>query len=295
MEKILKIDTSTEKPASLVKKTKSRLLSLIKFKNIKSDLLEEVVELIDDHDPGGEKVGGGERNILNNVLEIRETTVSDVMVPRLDIVAAPFKANFDELKEILIEKEHTRIPVYKESLDNVVGFIHIKDMFPFLGGERGKKPFAVSMILREILFVPPSMKVIDLLVKMQAKRVHVAIVLDEYGGTDGLVTMEDLVEEIVGDIEDEHDIGESSTIKNIDENSMEVAARISIAELEEKLGINITDKEQEADFDTLGGLIFYMLGYVPKKGEIIKHPAGIEFEVLEADARRITKLLVRKV
>ncbi len=278
---------------SFIKKTRSRLVRLLNF-GTHSTLEEDVAELIEEHDPEGTQVGSEERSILNNVLSLSDTTVSDVMVPRADIVAVDYNSNLNDLINLIIEKEHTRIPVYKDSLDNIIGFIHIKDLVSFLGAAE-KENFAIKDILREVLFVPPSMKIIDLLPKIQSKRVHLAIVLDEYGCTDGLVTLEDLVEEIIGEIEDEHDEENSVEIKQIDASSYEVNARMSVEDLEKKLDVIIIGEDESEDFDTLGGLVIYLLGHVPEKGEIVKHTCGIEFEVLEADARKVSKLIVRRL
>ncbi len=280
--------------SNFVKKAMSKLAKFFNFKSEPASLEEEVADLIDEHDPTGTQVGSQERNILHNVLGISDTTLSDVMVPRPDIAAVDYKASLDELKNIIIDKNHTRMPVFKDSLDNVVGFIHIKDLVSYLGAG-AKKSFSMQEILREILFVSPSMKVIDLLIKMQAKRVHMALVLDEYGGTDGLVTLEDLVEEIIGEIEDEHDVLADALITKIDNSSFEVNARISVSDLANKLHVELITGDEAEEFETLGGLIFYMLGYVPIKGEVIKHKAGIQFEVLEADPRKVSRLLVRKL
>lgn len=276
-----------------IKKTRSRLAKFLGLKGDTTTLEAEVAELIEEHDPEGKQVGSEERSILHNVLGLSDTCVSDVMVPRPDIIAVDFKASLDDLKNLVIGKEHTRIPVYKEILDNVVGFVHSKDLIAYLGMEN-KKAFSIHSVLREILFVPPSMKVTDLLIKMKSSRVHIAIVLDEYGGTDGLVTLEDLVEEIIGEIEDEHDEKEGSEINKIDDLSFEVSARMSVHNLEKKLGIKLVRGDEAEDFDTLGGLVFYLMGHVPAKGEVVKHYSGIEFEVLEADARKVSKLLVRR-
>jgi CBS domain containing-hemolysin-like protein len=169
--------------------------------------------------------------------------------------------------------------------------VHIKDLLPLFGN----KDFDINTVLREILYIPPSMKSLDLLVKMRTKRVHMALVLDEYGGTDGLVTMEDLMEEIVGEIEDEHDDFEEEEIKEIDVNTFEINARIPVEYMEKRLGVRLMPDDEDEDFDTVGGLIFFMLGHVPEVGEVVKHPSGYDFEVLEADPRRIKKLLVRMV
>jgi len=258
--------------------------------NNNSSIEEEFADLLEEHDPEGVQVGTDERNIVSNVLGLSDSKVSDVMVPRTDITAVCNEISLKELREFIIEHGHTRNPVYKESLDTVVGFVHIKDVVPLIGL---KEKFDINNILREVLYVPPSMKVLDLLRKMRAKRVHMAIVLDEYGGTDGLVTMEDLMEEIVGEIEDEHDEIDETEIIKISEGIYEINARTHVEDLEEKIGIEFTMGGQSEDFDTVGGLVFYMLGHVPEVGEIIAHPSGVSFEVTDADPRRIKKLLVK--
>ena len=266
----------------------ARLLSLKLSSS--SSIEEEVADLIDEHDPDGSQVGSDERNIVSNVLGLSESTVSDVMVPRTDIVALDVGSTLDEVKKTIIEKEHTRTPIFNESLDRVVGFIHIKDVIPLFGS---KNKFDINDILREILYVPPSMKILDLLRKMRAKRVHMALVLDEYGGTDGLVTMEDLMEEIVGEIEDEHDGEEEVGIEKVAKGVYEVNARSSVSDLEEKLKTRFKSDADNEDFETVGGLVFFMLGHVPEQGEVIVHSSGVSFEVLEADPRRVKKLLVK--
>jgi len=276
----------------VLKNFTNKLPKILRFKFKSNNTLEEeVAELIQEHDPEGTQVSSEERVMLHNILGIGDMKVSDVMIPRSDIIALDENINLDELREFIMEKEHTRIPVFRSSLDNVVGFIHIKDLFHYLG-KRNK--FAISDVLREILYVPPSMRIIDLLFKMKAKRVHMAIVVDEYGGTDGLVTMEDLMEEIVGEIEDEHDRAEEFSVKRLDDYSFEVNARIPIEEVENKLNIKLVDSDNKGDFDTLGGLIFFMLGRIPDQGEIVSHTRGIDFEIKEADLRRIKKIIIRQ-
>jgi CBS domain containing-hemolysin-like protein len=276
-------------PLPLTKKVKGGISRLLRFRHTNS-LEEEVAELIEEHS-GDKNVDAEERSILHNVIGMRDSTVNDVMIPRADIIAAENTATLDELKNVIISHEHTRTPIYKGSLDNVIGFVHIKDLVSFLGTT---KEFDLNTVLREILYVAPSMKVLDLLKQMRSKRVHMALVLDEYGGTDGLVTMEDLMEEIVGEIEDEHDEVIEEEIKQIDENTFEVNARISVENLEEKLGTQLITDDEDEDFETVGGLIFFMLGHVPVAGEIVRHHSGYDFEILEAEPRRIKKLLVRK-
>ena len=229
--------------------------------------------------------------------------VDDVMVPRADIRAIAQSATLKELADTFEDASHSRLPVYGDTLDEPVGMVHIKDVLPYLGfGQKARtrnsnKAFAdkkvIKTILRPVLFVPASMLAQDLLRRMQAKRVHMALVVDEYGGTDGLVTLEDLMEQIVGDIEDEHSDDEIEIIAVDEAGVWDVDARANIVDFEEKFGREIATDEQEDDVDTLGGLVFTLAGRVPEQGEIIAHPYGIEFEVLEADARRVKKLRVR--
>jgi magnesium and cobalt transporter len=269
-------------------KVKGKIARLFNLR-VANPLENELSNFIDGH--SSDAVFAEEQSILHNVIGLSDSKVSDVMIPRTDIIAVENTISIGELKQVIIDKEHTRIPIYKGSLDNVIGFVHIKDLLPLFD----KNEFDINNVLREILYIPPSMKTLDLLIKMRAKRVHMALVLDEYGGTDGLVTMEDLMEEIVGEIEDEHDDFEEDEIKVIDSNTLEINARISVELLERRLGVRLMPDEEDEDFDTVGGLIFFMLGHVPEVGEVVKHSSGYHFEVLEADPRRVKKIMVRKV
>ncbi len=255
-------------------------------------LKEALEEIIDEHDgDASDRLEPEERVMLHNVLSFGETKVSEIMIPRTDISAVGADISLTELKAHILEQQHTRIPVYDETLDQVLGFLHVKDLLPMFGGEQ---EFNIRTVLREVLFVPPSMRIIDLLVKMRHAGSHLAIVVDEYGGTDGLVTMEDLFEEIVGDIQDEHDEDEEQEdkITSIAEGIFEVNARIRIEKLEKELGLNLVTEENDDEFDTLGGLIFFQLGRVPVKGEIIPHVSGLRFHIIEADPRRIKKVRI---
>ncbi len=229
-------------------------------------------------------------------------SVQDVMVPRADIVAADSLASLKELTQTFKKAGHSRLPVYKETLDEPIGMVHIKDVLPYLlfnakgrtaKGYPNKK--IVQSIKRPVLFVPPSMLAQDLLKRMQARRTHMAIVVDEYGGTDGIVTIEDLIEEIVGEIEDEHDEIDSEiqivTGKG-GRTVWEADARTGIDEFEAVLGRDFATADEEDDVDTLGGLVFTLAGRVPERGEIIRHPDGVEFEVVDADPRRVKRLRI---
>lgn len=252
------------------------------------DVLEEVIE---EHSEQVQRIAPEEKVMLHNVLSFSDKRVNDIMVPRTDIAAIPNDIVIDELKTHIIEQRHTRMPVYEETLDHVQGFIHIKDLLPMLAGDAA---YDIKSTVRPLLFVPPSMRIIDLLIKMRHVGSHMAIVVDEYGGTDGLVTMEDLFEEIVGDIQDEHDNDEEQEdrILRINDTTYEVSARMRIDALEQRLGLNLVTEEKASEFDTLGGLIFYQLGRVPARGEIVPHVSGIRFEITEADPRRIRKVRI---
>lgn len=273
--------------SSFLKRAKNRLGRLFGLRMAPS-LSEEVVDLIEEHDPEGHEVSSIERTMLSNVLKLGQMTVGDIMIPRTDIIAVSQDTSLPDLKKLIVEQEHTRIPVYQGTLDNVIGFVHGKDLLPFIGN---RKDFDLSGMLRKMLFVPPSMKVLDLLFRMRDKRTHMAIVLDEYGGTDGLVTLEDVMEEIVGEIEDEHDDVEVPGIHRVDEHTYQVSARATIEALETELDVVLRADSHE-EFDTLGGLIFFMLGRVPDKGENVTHSNGIKFEILDADQRRIKTVLL---
>lgn len=256
------------------------------------DAFEEAIEdLILDRDESGISIDPDQRVLLENVLELRNVAISDIMVPRVDIVAVDAQAALKEVVEIMGRNAHSRLPVYRGSLDDVIGIVHIKDILACWGAE---EKFQLSRIGRRALFVAPTMRVLDLLLQMRATRTHMALVVDEYGGVDGLVTIEDLVEEIVGEIEDEHDIEAPPMIVSMHDGSLLVDARVGLEAFEAHTGLELlTDKDE--DIDTLGGLVFYLAGRVPARGEIIRHPSGAEFEVLEADARRIRRLRARNI
>ena len=282
--------SETKKSPSLVQAVRDWLRHALTHRH-EGSLKEVLEEVIEEHEEGA-LVGmtPEERVMLHNVLSFSDIKVSDIMIPRSDISAVSHDVTLAGLKAHVNEQRHTRIPVYQGTLDQVLGFVHVKDLLDMFSGD---KPFDINAVMRTLLFVPPSMRIIDLLVRMRLAGSHIAIVVDEYGGTDGLVTMEDLFEEIVGDIQDEHDEEESDDrITRISENVFEVSARIHIDTLEKKLGLNLVTEEKADDFDTLGGLIFFQLGRVPTKGETVTHVNGMRFEVIDADPRRIQKVRI---
>jgi CBS domain containing-hemolysin-like protein len=247
-----------------------------------------------------------ERSMLRRILHLGTLTVEDVMVPRADIIAVDDTISVAELMGVFRHAEHSRVPVYHETLDDPRGMVHIRDLMSWITSEAeagkegslnlGKvdlgRNIASINILREILYVPGSMSVLDLLLKMQTTRLHLALVVDEYGGTDGLVSIEDLVEEVVGDIADEHDVEDEPLIKSDPRLGLVADARTPISDLEKHLGLELASEEQEEEVDTLGGLVFAIAGRIPARGELVQHPSGIEFEVLDADPRRIKKLRI---
>ncbi len=256
-----------------------------------NSLRETIEELLEDEADHLKSLTEHERRLLLNALSFGELQVSDVMVPRSDVKAIEVESSLDEVVAAIRAAGHTRLPVFRQTLDDVLGLVHIKDVLPFWGdGET----FDLAKQLRKILHVPPSMRVIDLLLQMRDTRNHMAVVVDEYGGTDGLVTIEDLIEEIVGEIQDEHDRILQPKLLETADGAFEADARIEVETLEQKLEVELLDEDRRDDADTLGGLVFMLLDRVPARGEVIPHPAGLDFEVLDADPRRVKRLRIRR-
>jgi CBS domain containing-hemolysin-like protein len=255
------------------------------------ETLEELIEKEEQEEPEPEPVEAEERALIANLLKFRRLTAEDVMVPRADIVAVDVGTGRPDLIALVKRTYHSRLPVYREGLDDVLGMVHIKDV---LAATAQRRKFELRRILRKVLFVAPSMRLVDVLWEMQRSHVHMALVIDEYGGVDGLVTIEDLVEQIVGEIEDEFDVNEGPKLLTESEGTLKADARATIEEFEQLVGPVVGGEERE-EIDTLGGLVFSLAGRVPSRGELIGHPSGIEFEVLEADPRRIKRLRVRNL
>jgi magnesium and cobalt transporter len=271
-----------------------------RLRNNEPSVRESIAELVQEagaetaQGPDGEPVGLNqqERALIANVLRLRGITADDVMVPRPDIVAVRADMTLEQMIELIRKEGHSRMPVFREHLDDVLGMVHIKDVFAFDGPAES---FSIEKILRKPLMVAPQIAVLDLLLQMRLTRTHLALVVDEYGGIDGLVTIEDLVETIVGDISDEHDEIEGPMLVERPDGTLDLNARLPVEEFEARLGPVLSEDERDADIETVGGLVFNLAGRVPAKGEIIPHPWGIEFLVLEADARRIRRLRARRV
>ena len=256
-------------------------IKLISYKKSKTSISQEIANIVTQSKlPEDEE----RHNIILNVAHLTDDHVSDIMTPRTDIIAETLEASIDDIKKIMIDHNRTRVPIYQDSLDNVKGFVHIKDILKQVSSGKVKK---INKILKQVLFVPPSMKVIDLLAKMRSKKINIAIVVDEYGGTDGLVTLEDLFEEVFGEIEE-------AEIENIDDKMFEVNARIKIEDLEERLEINLLSQEikDKDEFDTLAGYLVDRCNKIPKEGEVIISESGIKFHIKEAEPRFIKTVVV---
>ncbi|MEN2494772.1 MAG: hypothetical protein TECD_00680 [Hyphomicrobiaceae bacterium hypho_1] len=290
-------------------------LGLINGQSLR-DTLEAALK-IDDSAP--DSFSKQERAILLRLLRYGALRIDDVMVPRADIVAIEENETVGQALQLFVKAGVSRLPLYRDTLDDPIGMVHVKDLVRWLVEFSDKcdlkknldsvdvindsfdinlhindtalaKPLAVSKVKRRILYVPPSMPAMNLLLRMQSTRIHMALVVDEYGGTDGLVSIEDLVEEIVGEIEDEHDEFENPKIIGDNINGIIALARTKVADLERHLNLKLMPDDD--DVDTLGGLVFSLVGRVPARGELVRHPIGLEFEVLDADPRRIKKLKI---
>ena len=255
-------------------------------------LRDQIEEVIADHEdePGPDAEGDlspVERQMVRNLLHFGECTVDDVAVPRSDIIAVPETIGLSELIAAFADAGHSRLPVYRESLDVVTGMVHLKDLFAILA-QKEPRPEGIATLIRQPLYVPQSMGVLDLLAEMRRQRVHLAIVIDEYSGTEGLVTIEDLVEEIVGDIEDEHDDAPEALLIPLDDGMWEADARAELDDIatavDQRLGVI------DEDVDTIGGLAFVLAGHVPQPGETLTHASGWRIEVIDGDARRATRV-----
>lgn len=275
----------------------SGLKSLLFGEGESHSLRKELEEALDDYDeedaedaapPAKGDLSAIERQMVRNLLHFSEHTVDDVAVPRADIIAIEEKAGFAELAELFAETGHSRIPVYRDTLDTIVGMVHIRDAFAILAG-KSPVPETLEPLIRQPLYVPESMGALDLLAEMRAKRTHLAIVLDEYSGTEGLLTFEDLVEEIVGEVEDEHDEAPEAMFVPLAGGMWDADARAELDDIAEEIDEKLGDIEE--DVDTLGGLAFVLAGRVPEPGEMLKHEeSGWTLEIVASDGRRVTRL-----
>lgn len=264
---------------------------LFKKKTENNNLKQSIETVLDNDLKGTEGISKHERLMLLNILKIDGIRSSDIMIPRADIGAVELNDSFEKVLEVFIKEAHSRVPIYEKNLDNIIGMIHIKDLVNYQNQKKTETNF-LQNLKREILEIPPSMPVLDLLLKMQLTRLHMGIVIDEYGCTDGLVTIEDVIEEITGEIEDEHDEKNLPMLIKSSLNTFEASARIEIDELQKVTNVEFLNSYDNDDVDTLGGLIFSITGRVPQRGEIIKHSSGTTFEIKDADPMKIKSVKV---
>jgi magnesium and cobalt transporter len=267
-----------------------------KWKNLKraesdTNLREALEELIEESEHDESVIESDERVLLGNVLNLRDSTAQDVMVPRVDIIAVSVETSAEDLMTTFLRSRLSRMPVYRNNLDDVIGMVQIKDV---LSWSTSGKPLNIRTLVKEVLFVSPSMRTLDLLFQMRESGTKMALVVDEHGGVDGLVSFSDLIEEIIGDIQDAQERGHQEQLITRPDGTIIADARITLEELDDRLKINLVIPELEDEVDTIGGLVGTLVGRVPTRGELIPHPSGYEIEVLDADPRRVKRLCIRK-
>ena len=270
----------------------SKLIKKINFLGNNQSLRDSIKDVIDEksnEESQNIDLSSKEKSILSNILSINKLKADDVMIPRASIVAISQDSSFQNIIDTIDKESHSRMPVFRKDLDDVLGMIHIKDIIKFAGSNYND--FNIKKIMREVLFVPPTMPVMNLLLKMQATKLHMALVIDEHGGTDGLITIEDVIEEIVGEIEDEHDKDDDFNFKKIDSNTFEAKADMTLNDFNHESNLSIV----EENVDTLGGYIFSKINRVPYAGEVIKVDNTYQFEIIEADPRKIKKIRIFKI
>lgn len=258
------------------------------------EAMEDFIEELEDKNQEqniGSDVTIDEKSLISNIFKLRDTTVTDVMIPRADIVAIDINTPQESLMELLSEKQFSRIAIYQETLDDILGSIHIKDIMHAMASN---KEVNIRGMIRSVPIISPSLPVLDLLRKMQTEKKHMVFVVDEYGGIDGLVTIGDIIQSIVGDFDDEFDTDEAPQIIEKNDGSLVADARFDITEFEEKFG-EILSEEERDDVDTLGGLVFFTASRIPARGEVIKHHSGMLFEITDADQRRINRIRIRNI
>ena len=260
-----------------------------KEREVEASFREAIEELIEERETE-EPIAPDERALIANVLKLLTLTARDVMVPRSDIDAVEIDTSVVDLVKHMTASGHSRVPVYRGTLDDVLGMVHIKDV---LTSVTEGKQVTLRRLLRKVLFVSPAARTMDMLIEMRAAKTHMALVVDEFGGVDGLVTIEDLIEQIVGEIDDEHDETETPKLERKPDGAVVADARASIEEFEREVGAVLSPEERQ-NTDTLAGLVTWLAGHLPVRGEVIRHPSGLEFEVVEADARRVKRIRVLK-
>ena len=281
------------KPDSLFR----RLAQRLRGDSGAQQMLESLEEVLEESERENPALTPRERTMLANLLKFGELRVGDLMVPRTEIVAVEESISLSELLARFREAQHSRLPIYRETLDDPIGLVHIKDVVAMMevaaDGTMRLPDIPIATLKRELIVAPPSMPARDLLVRMQTTHLHLALVIDEYGGTDGLISIEDLVEQIVGEIDDEHDVDESPNWRALPGGVFEAEGRMPLEDFREHTGVILEPPDPEAEVDTLGGLVVALMGRLPQRGEIVTDPSGYEFEILEADPRRIRRLRLK--
>jgi len=252
-----------------------------------SSLRETLEELIEETQELEPSIASDERELLGNVLSLRDLNAEDVMTPRADIVAVPHTISGKDLMNLMIKTQHSRLPVYRETLDEAIGIVDIKDVLAWCAH---KNQFSIRQALKEALYVSPTMRTLDLLFRMRATGNKMALVVDEYGGVDGIITLSDLMGEIIGDIQDAQETSPVPKLTERADGSIIADARVTLEQINDDLNINMSLEKAADDIDTLGGLVVVLAGRVPVRGELITHPNGIEIEILEADPRRVKRV-----
>lgn len=271
-------------------KQKWRTLMRSDADNSLRETLEELIE--DTEDEANPSIESDERLLLGNVLNLRDLTAEDVMIPRVDIIAVPLTVTGPELLSVLNRSRYSRVPIYRNNLDDVIGMIETKDV---LSWASTKKALNIKSLIRDVLFISPTMRTLDLIFQMRETGTKMAMVVDEFGGIDGLVTFPDLIEEIIGDIQDAQDRTPSYQLVERADGTIVADARVTLEEIAEKYSINLIVEGLEDEIDTLGGLVVALAGRVPTRGELITHPVGLEIEVVDADPRRVKRLYIRGI
>lgn len=273
----------------------TKVKSFFKRPPEEEQVFETIEEIMDKRVERGDKVlvDPDELNLLKNLFHLKDMRAGQIRIPTIDITGIPINADTKELKKIIIQDKFTRLPVYEKTLDNIVGVVHVKDILCAL--LLGEDISVKSVMTGNVLFVPGSMRALDLLREMQSKKTQMAVIIDEYGGTDGLITLEDLLEEIVGEIEDEHDaLDRSPVLRKVGNSVIQADARILLRDLEQMIGHFLTRKERCEGVDTIGGLVFHLAGRLPRVSEQVQHSSGIVFQVTDVDSRHIKQVKIMR-
>ncbi len=277
-------------PPSLLDGLLRRLRELALGPEQERSLRRTLEEIVEETEGGAQRLlSEEERALVQRALAFGELEVADIMVPRSDVKGVPVEASLAEVVAAMREAGHSRLLVYRDTLDDVVGIVHLKDLLDYWGDGA---EFVLERIVRQVPVVPPSMRVLELLLELRTSRQHLAVVVDEFGGTDGLVTLEDIVGELLGEIADERATRAAPQLVERPDGTLDVDGRLDLEELEERLGLRLLGEEERDEADTVAGLIFALVDRVPARGELVEHPSGVRFEVLDADPRRIKRVKV---